>query len=117
MFWLKLPGIGAGAPGTAGGCVGPNARDAGWSKSIARVYEVTRVMPDGAHGRAMFRLCPKLAFCAVPEYVIEATVPAPIAREALAIVVAASCPAALAGSSAIVTAMMHAERRYVLLIV
>src|SRR5262245_36333701 len=27
MFWLNTPGIGAGTPGTVGGCVGPVARE------------------------------------------------------------------------------------------
>src|SRR5688572_17900730 len=44
MFWLNTPGIGAGVPGTAGGCVGPVAREtsaagsAAWPKLIVRVY-------------------------------------------------------------------------------
>ena len=43
MFWLNTPGIGAGTPGTVGGCVGPVARDtsavgaAGGAKVIVRV--------------------------------------------------------------------------------
>ena len=37
MFWLKVPGCGGGAPGVAGGIVVPDARDAGWVRSIARV--------------------------------------------------------------------------------
>jgi hypothetical protein len=56
-----------------------------------RAYVVILVMPFGAHGVPMFRLCPKLAFCADPEYVIEARFSAPVALDASAMMVAALC--------------------------
>ena len=58
MFWLNTPGIGAGAPGTVGGCVGPVAREtsaagspAGAEVDRARVLRDLRDV-DRPHGLA-----------------------------------------------------------------
>src|SRR5918993_3758817 len=64
-FWLNTPGVGAGAPGTVGGIVGPVARDtrsvaaAGWPKLMVRVYSVMRVVLTGPSGSPMALLFPK----------------------------------------------------------
>src|SRR6187455_2481138 len=77
MFWLNTPGIGAGTPGTVGGCVGPVARDtsaigpAAVPKLMVRVYIVICVRLIAPSGWPMALLWPKAPFCAVPEYVME----------------------------------------------
>src|SRR5262245_48174342 len=48
-------------------------------------------MPVGAQGVPMFRLCPKFAFCAVPEKVIDPRFSAPIAFDALPTTAPAFC--------------------------
>ena len=73
MFWLNTPGIGAGTPGTVGGCVGPVAREtsavgsAACPKLIVRVYLVICVTFTGPMGSPMLLLWPKAPFRAVPE--------------------------------------------------
>src|SRR5688572_6574796 len=86
MFWLKTPGIGAGTPGTVGGCVGPVARDTSpmvvGAKVTVRVYCVTTVVLVGPSGFAICLLWPNCPLRAVPENVIEFRVSAPIALDA-----------------------------------
>jgi hypothetical protein len=65
-------------------------------------------MPVGAHGDAMFRLCPKLAFWALPENVIDARFSTPIAFDALPTTVAAFCAAATAATQVMKTTMSAA---------
>ena len=73
MFWLNTPGVGGGAPGTVGGCVGPVARErsgaasAGLSKLIVRVYCVMSVRFTGPIGSPMLLLWPNAPLRAVPE--------------------------------------------------
>ena len=73
MFWLSTPGIGAGTPGTVGGCVGPVARETSavgsvvCPKLIARVYWVICVTLSAPIGSPMLLLWPKAPFRAVPE--------------------------------------------------
>ena len=65
---IEVPGCGGGAPGIAGGIVGPVARDAGWFE-----IDRARVVRDrgDCSGPAMVLLCPKLPVWADPEYVSE----------------------------------------------
>jgi hypothetical protein len=97
---LKTPGVGAGTPGTVGGCVGPVARDtrsvgaAGGAKVIVRVYSVIRVALTGPSGSPMALLWPKAPLRAVPVMVIEVSVSTPIAFDAAAMTELAFCAAA-----------------------
>ena len=101
MFWLSTPGIGAGAPGTVGGCVGPVALEtsavglAAGAKLIVRVYVVIWVRLTGPSGVPMALLWPNAPFRAVPEKVIELSVSAPIAFDAAATTEPAFCAVAL----------------------
>ena len=100
MFWLNTPGIGAGAPGTVGGCVGPVALEtsavglAAGPKLIVRVYMVICVTLTGPRGVPMALLWPNCPFRAVPENVIELSVSTPIAFDAAATAELAFCAAA-----------------------
>ena len=93
-----------GTPGTAGGCVGPVARDtrAVWSLGIAnvivRVYCVIWVTLTDPIGSPMALLCPKAPLRAVPEKVSDVSESAPIAFDAAATIEVAFCAAALAAN-------------------
>src|SRR4029450_14112453 len=73
MFWLNTPGGWGGTPGTAGGWVGPVARETravgsgGCPKLMVRVYWVIWVTLTGPIGSPMALLWPNAPLRAVPE--------------------------------------------------